>query len=245
MPLYDLETLRQPGAPSPTRQWAALFIQRPPQAQSTLYCRRDCKPVKLKGPIAARGLSEDAGNVNGLMVDRRKDRWWARRSDGPVAGRIVLLVGAYAPVAIIIAARALPSSAGWAALGIGLSGLLAWIGFLIWLPARQPRKAQVSEVEPIDGEVSAYIVSILLPLVAAGHPSAGDLVAYGLCGVLILFVAYISNLALVNPLIYLFGYRVARATVDGVRTIVLIKQSAEFEEDVTVVRAIGVTLIPN
>lgn len=179
------------------------------------------------------------------MADGRKDRWWARRSDGPVAGRIVLLVGAYAPVAIIIAARALPSSAGWAALGIGLSGLLAWIGFLIWLPARQPREAPVSEVEPIDGEVSAYIVSILLPLVAAGDPSSGDLVAYGLCGVLILLVAYVSNLALANPLIYFFGYRVAQATVDGQRTIVLLKQSAELEGNVTVVRAVGVTLISN
>lgn len=155
------------------------------------------------------------------------------------------MAGAYAPVAIIIAARALPSCAGWAALGIGLIGLLAWIGFLIWLPARQPREAQVSEVEPIDGEVSAYIVSILLPLVAAGDPSSGDLVAYGLCGVLILFVAYVSNLALVNPLIYFFGFRVARATVDGERTIVLIKQSAELDGDVTVVRAVGVTLISN
>jgi hypothetical protein len=177
------------------------------------------------------------------MVDRRKDRWWARQSDGPVAGRLVLLVGAYAPVAIIIAARTLPSSAGWGALGIGISGLLAWIGFLIWLPARQPREASVSEVEPIDGEVSAYIVSILLPLVAAGDPSSGDLVAYGLCGVLILLVAYVSNLALANPLIYFFGYRVARATVDGQRTIVLLKQSAELEGNVTVVRAVGVTLI--
>lgn len=179
------------------------------------------------------------------MAEGDTERWWARRADGPVLGRIALLIGAYAPVAIIIAARALPACAGWVALGVGIIGLSAWIAFLVWLPARQPREASVSEVEPIDGEVGAYIVSILLPLVAAGDPSFGDLIAYGLCGVLILFVAYISNLALVNPLIYFFGYRPARATVDGERTIVLIKQSATVDGDVTVVRAVGITFIPN
>jgi hypothetical protein len=211
--------------------------------------RHSARPMagfqRLPGRIKRGGLSGAAGNVNGLMANEHKERWWARRSDGPVAGRIVLLVGAYAPVAIIIAARALPASAGWVALGLGIIGLSSWIAFLSWLPARQPREAPVSEIEPIDGEVGAYIVSILLPLVAAGDPSPGDLVAYGQCGVLILFVAYVSNLALVNPLIYFFGYRVARATVDGERTIVLIKKSAELDGDVTVVRAVGVTFIPD
>lgn len=190
------------------------------------------------------GLSGGAGNVKG-MSQGDKERWWARPADGPVAGRIILLVGAYAPVAIIIAARALPACAGWVALGAGVFGLVAWISFLLWLPARQPREAPVSNIEPVDGEVGAYIVSILLPLVAAGDPTAGDLVAYSLCGILILCVAYVSNLALVNPLIYFLGYRVARATVDGERTVVLIKKSAELDGDVTVVRAVGVTFIPD
>jgi hypothetical protein len=187
----------------------------------------------------------DALATSRPMAKGDTERWWARRADGPVLGRIALLIGAYAPVAIIIAARALPACAGWVALGVGIIGLAAWIAFLIWLPARQPRDTPVSEVEPIDGEVGAYIVSILLPLVAAGNPDFGDLVAYGLCGALILFVAYVSNLALVNPLIYFFGYRPARATVDGERTIVLIKQSATVDRDVTVVRAVGVTFSPN
>lgn len=188
-------------------------------------------------------LSGDAGNVS--PVSQGGERWWARRADGPVGGRLVLLVGAYAPVALIIAARALPSCAGWVALVIGVVGLGAWTVFLRWLPGRQPREVVVTAIEPIDGEVSAYIVTILLPLVAAADPSSGDLVAYTLCGVLVLLVAYVSNLALVNPLIYVFGYRVARASVDGERTVVLIKSSANLHADVTVVRAVGVTFIPD
>jgi hypothetical protein len=169
----------------------------------------------------------------------------ALRRDGPAAGRLVLLIGAYSPVALIIAARTLPAAAGWVALILGALGLCAWIAFLSWLPHHQPRQAPVTGLEPIDGEVSGYIVSILLPLVAAADPSAGDLVAYAICGGLILLVAYVSDLSVANPLIYLMGYRVARATVDGERTIILIDEAAPPEGDVTVMRAVGVTYIPS
>jgi hypothetical protein len=159
-------------------------------------------------------------------------------------GRLVLLVGAYAPIGLIIGARAVPACSGYVAIAFGLVGLGAWLGFLYWLPGRQPRTAEVSsDIELIDTEVTGYIVSILLPLVAAGDPTAGDLVAYGLCGVLILFVAYASNLAAVNPFIYFFGFRVIRVTVDGERTVALTYDPHESEGEVYVVQAIGVTLI--
>jgi len=167
-----------------------------------------------------------------------------RSGEGPIAGRLILLFGAYAPVAIIIAARVIPCTIGWVALVLGIAGVGVWVSFLIWLRRHQPRGAEVVEVEPIDDEVTGYIVSILLPLVAAGDPSSGDLVAYGICGVLILFVAYVSDLAVANPLIYLLGFRVARARVTGETTIVLVDDLDAPEGDVTVTRALGVTYVP-
>lgn len=155
-----------------------------------------------------------------------------------------MLFGAYAPVAIIIAARVLPCTIGWVALVLGVGGVGVWVSFLIWLRSHQPRDAEVVEVEPIDDEVTGYIVSILLPLVAAGDPSSGDLIAYGICGVLILLVAYVSDLAVANPLIYLLGFRVARARVAGETTIVLVDDLDAPEGDVTVRRALGVTYVP-
>src|SRR5262249_39479499 len=142
-----------------------------------------------------------------------------------------------------IAARALPDSVGWVALGIGAVGLAAWIAFLRWLPNHQPRESVVDGVEPIDSEVSGYIVSILLPLVAAANPSTGDLVAYGLCAILVLLVAYVSDLAVANPLIYVVGFRPARATVDGERTVVLLNRGSDLSDSVTVRRAVGVTYV--
>lgn len=162
---------------------------------------------------------------------------------GPPLGRLVLLFGAYAPVGLIIGARLIPACAGWVAVGVGLGGLLIWLGFLYWLSQSQPWTADSENVELIDSEVTGYIVSILLPLVAAGEPTGGDLVAYSLCGALILFVAYVSNLAAVNPFIHLFGLRVVRAVVDGESTIALVYDPRQSEGVVHVAQAAGITLI--
>lgn len=168
----------------------------------------------------------------------------SRPGAGPLLGRLVLLFGAYAPVALIIAARTVPSVPGFVALGLGILGIAAWLDFLRRIRGHQPRTAAVSEVEPIDDQVTGYIVSILLPLIAAGDPSTGDLVAYALCAILILAVAFVSDLAAANPLIYFMGFRVARAKVDGERTIVLVDSVEVPEGDVTVRRALGVTYVP-
>jgi hypothetical protein len=148
-------------------------------------------------------------------------------------------------VAIIIAARVIPCSIGWVALSLGVAGVGIWVAFLVWLRGHQPRDAEVIEIEPIDDEVTGYIVSILLPLVAAGDPSSGDLIAYGICAVLILLVAYVADLAVANPLIYLLGFRVARANVDGELTIILVDDLDAPEGNVTVRRALGVTYVPH
>jgi hypothetical protein len=169
----------------------------------------------------------------------------ARRNinSGPVAGRVILLFGAYAPIGLIVGARVIPAYPGYIAVAIGLAGLAAWVLFLRWLRTTQPHPACAENVELIDAEVTGYIVSILLPLVAAGQPTTGDLIAYGFCAVLILCVAYTSNLAAVNPLIYFLGFRVGRATVDGQRTIVLLSDPQQSDGTVTVVNKVGVTLI--
>src|ERR1700710_790172 len=94
--------------------------------------------------------SEPAGTFGRMRAgDGAKRR---RGGEGSLAGRLVLLFGAYAPVAIIIAARVIPRPIGWAALALGVAGVGIWITFLLWLRGHQPRDARVSEVEPIDDD---------------------------------------------------------------------------------------------
>lgn len=144
---------------------------------------------------------------------------------GPKTGRTILLVAAYTPALFIIGARVAPtSSLGWLLIAGGLIGMASWLGFLLKLPTAPKRRDRLaSRVEHLDGQVTAYIASYLLPVLAASSPSAGDVIAYVLCALLILLVAYAADLGAVNPLAYLLGYRVCRAALSGGPTIVLYK----------------------
>lgn len=139
-------------------------------------------------------------------------------------GRLILLASAYAPAALIVGFRAWPHTAGHVALVLGALGVGVWALFVAWIRQAQPRRRPVKDVEALDGDVTAYIASYLLPVVAANAPSDGDLIAYGICAVLLLVVGYAANLGAVNPIVYLFGLRTAQATVDGKRTVLLVKQ---------------------
>jgi hypothetical protein len=165
------------------------------------------------------------------------------KAQEPTLGRVLLLIGAYAPVALIIAARVIPNGVGWAALGVGLAGVGGWLAFLWWVPGRQTRTVEIDDFDLVDTEVTAYIVSLLLPVVVAIKPDTGDLIAYGLCAALILFVAYVADLAAFNPFVYLFGYRVGRGTIEGEPSIILSRNPRSTRGDVEIVRAIGVTVI--
>ena len=146
-------------------------------------------------------------------------------------------------MALIIAARVVPETIGWIALGVGVLGVATWVGFLAWAPHGHSWTSEVSDPDPVDTEVTAYIVSLLLPIVAAVSPDLGDVIAYCICGALILFVAYVSDLAAFNPFVYLFGYRVLRADVDGEPAIVLSRDPEDTRGRLDVVRAMGVTVI--
>jgi hypothetical protein len=163
---------------------------------------------------------------------------------GPVLGRLVLLGGAYAPAALIIGARTTPAVGGWVAVGLGVVGVAVWSLFLAWLPHAQTREVQLAAVEPADTEVTAYIASYLLPILAAASPTTGDIVAYALCGLLILIVAFAADLGSVNPIVYLFRLRVMRARVDGHHVIILVRGVPEVGTTVVATQALGVVLVP-
>jgi hypothetical protein len=93
---------------------------------------------------------------------------------GPLTGRVILLLSAYAPVVGLVGIRGWPDPVAVVALAAGLAGTALWFAFLLWLPRRQPRSIELRDPEPIDAEVTGYIVSLLLPVVAAANPSTGD-----------------------------------------------------------------------
>lgn len=162
---------------------------------------------------------------------------------GPVLGRLLLLFGAYAPAAVIIGARIAPSPGGWMAIGLGIVGIGVWSLFLARLPHAQPREIELTAVEPADTEVTAYIASYLLPILAATSATAGDIAAYVLCGLLILIVAFAADLGSVNPIVYLFRLRVMRAQVNGEHVIILTHRVPPTGTGVIATQALGVVLM--
>ena len=161
-------------------------------------------------------------------------------SSEAIPGRLLLLVSAYAPAALIVGLRAVPHTVGWLALAVGAAGLVVWTAFLFWLPHRQPREVTLADVQPVDSEVTGYIASYLLPIVAAGSPSTGDIAAYGLCAGLLLIIAFVADLGAINPVVYLFGLRVVRCSIDGTSLILLAKQPPPSGSDAMVTRALGI-----
>jgi hypothetical protein len=176
-----------------------------------------------------------------------------QKERGPVGGRLILLLAAYAPVVAIAGLRGAPCIAGWIAFGLGVAGIIVWAAFLPWLKNRQPRPVEASDIEFIDTEVTGYIVSLLLPVAAASNPSFGDWLAYGVCALLILLVAFQAELWSVNPVTYAFRMRAARMKIDGETRIVLVAPEFDVGQlaaspngdppTVIVSRRLGVTML--
>jgi hypothetical protein len=122
-------------------------------------------------------------------------------------------------------------------------GIGTWVAFLCWLPSAQSRDVEATAVQPVDAEVTGYIASYLLPVVAATSPSAGDIAAYVVCAVLFLVVAFVADLGSVNPVVYLFGLRVARADIDGRHVVILAKELPRPRQRIRVARGVGVVLV--
>jgi len=165
------------------------------------------------------------------------------KPSGPLVGRLILLLAAYAPIAVIAGLRAMPAAGGWVAALVGVLGIAIWACFLNWLPRRQPRESVVEWSEFIDSEVTGYIVSLLLPVIAVSRPDLHDWLAYGVCAALILVVAFAAQLWSVNPITYLCGMRAARAVVDGEPLIVLVRGPLGGSDRKTITRRLGVTLV--
>jgi hypothetical protein len=160
-----------------------------------------------------------------------------------IVGRLVLLGSAYAPACLLVGCRAFGSAVGYAFLAVGILGMLVWVAFLRWLPHAQPRDVNLSVVESVDGEVTAYIASYLLPILATDPKTTGDIVAYVLCALLVLVVAFVADLGAVNPIVYLFRLRVFRVEVDGRRMVALCRNPPATRKTSRVAQEVGVLYV--
>jgi hypothetical protein len=123
--------------------------------------------------------------------------------------RARLFVSSYAPLFLLLALRFDDAVLRLLALGVGVVGVLDALRLIEWQPRRIGSSPYtVSEVRDHGSQVAGYLVSYLLPFLPLADPSGADLVAYALflCIVGVIFVR--SDMAEINPTLYLLGRRV-------------------------------------
>jgi hypothetical protein len=152
-----------------------------------------------------------------------------------------VLLSSYAALNLILFARLEPTTPRLVCLGLAVLGLVD--GFrLSWLATKKaavPRT--VLEVRDAGPEVAAYLATYLLPLLAAPSPSPGDLWGYAIYGVVVVVVSLRSNMAHVNPTLYLLGWRVTSVTLDrGDQHYIVSREAPKVREQIRVSRLYGV-----
>lgn len=136
-----------------------------------------------------------------------------------------LFVVSYAPLAAIFAARFAPRwnwTIGFAV--IGLWGMLDGWRLVRGARARAVRRAKIERVEDQGNAVSGYLATYLLPFLGTLPASAGDVIAYIIYFATALIIYAKSDLALINPTLYVLGWRVLKVIADG-RVVLLVTRA--------------------
>lgn len=127
------------------------------------------------------------------------------------AVRLQLFLSSYAPLFVILAIRF--QGVALKAVCAALAGYgVLYLMLVVWaVPAlAQPRAYQVESVDDAAGEVAGYMATYVLPFVTVPSPSAADLAGYLIVAVVVAAIFTRSELARINPTLYLLGWRIAR-----------------------------------
>lgn len=131
------------------------------------------------------------------------------------ARRTRLFLGSYVPLFALLAVR---FTTAWLEIACGV---IAAVGLfdMLWIVFGVTRRTAaepvtVAAVEDAGPEVAGYLVSYLLPFLTVAQPSTRDVVAY-LMFLIVAGLIYVrSDMAQINPTLYLLGRRVVRLRTD-------------------------------
>jgi hypothetical protein len=154
-----------------------------------------------------------------------------------------LFLSSYAPLFVILAIRFQ---------GITLRiacGVLAVLGFLylmtaLWVIGRfsQSRLYPVAVVADASGEVAGYLATYIVPFVVIPSPSAADVAGYVILALVILSVFVRSNLAQINPALYLLGWRIVSVTVNEREQYLVCRRVPRSQGEIHAVRLAGLLI---
>lgn len=125
--------------------------------------------------------------------------------------RVRLFFSSYAPLFLLLALRLDDDIVRVIVLFLGAAGVLDAVRLVLWQPRRiGPSPYTVREVADHGSQVAGYLVAYLLPFLAIAHPTASDLAAYALFLLIVAVIFVRSEMAEINPTLYLLGRRVVQ-----------------------------------
>lgn len=122
--------------------------------------------------------------------------------------KIMLFISSYSPLFALFAVRfkQLPLVIGCGVLAaVGIAAL-----FMILKMDRQKSREPhlISKVSDAGSQAAGYVASYLLPFLTVSTPTLRDLIAYTVFLVVVATVFARTSLIQINPLLYIFGWRV-------------------------------------
>lgn len=168
-------------------------------------------------------------------LDRASDQ-----SAGQLLFRARLFVSAYSLLFFLLA---LKFDTGWLQLSFFALTIVGWIEGLrltFWYSQKAARYTYtIDKVEDSGTAVNGFLASHLLPFLAPGSPTTRDLVAYLVFFIVLLLVSINSDLAHINPVLYILGRRVVRITTAGAPRILVCRRPPLPGDQVSAVRLSG------
>jgi hypothetical protein len=154
-----------------------------------------------------------------------------------------LFLVSYAPLSLMFAARLAPH---WVALAFSL--LAGWGTMEAWVLGRRARSgssfdAHITKIEDQSSAVAGYLATYLLPFLGTLPERSGDWIAFVIYFCVAFLVFARSDLALINPTLYLFGWRVQRAETNSRSFILLSRRWVDDGDHLRVRRIMGDVLI--
>lgn len=157
-----------------------------------------------------------------------------------------LFITSYAPLALMLALRNSGSVwppheavAFWCFAVLGLVGLLDAFRLPRGAQRRSHRRVELSDVKDEGGQVAGYLATYLLPFLNVDVDGWRGGAALGLYFLVLMIVFLRSDLALVNPALYVAGWRVVSATSEGRRILLLVARDVPVEAGTEHVAAFG------
>jgi hypothetical protein len=101
----------------------------------------------------------------------------------------------------------------------------------------------IERVEDQGNAVSGYLATYLLPFLGTLPTGLGDVLAYVIYFLTALIIYAKSDLALINPTLYVLGWRVLKVVADGRTFLLLTRLEVRPGEHVKVRRFLGDVLV--